>query len=102
MDGGSRWRPDQGDPVTLPGTDPHLQLLAVTLMDIRATVESMLRSVVNAQSSVEVFRHTSRRQSLEDISDCVEQLLLESAAATESAQHAREPLKAMLDASART
>ena len=40
--------------------------------------------------------HTSRTRSLEDIADCVEQLMRESAGVTESATHAKEPLQKKL------
>ena len=53
-----------------PPKDP-LQLLAVTLVDIRATVDAQKRSVTHAQSSVEQFRHTKEKGSLEDIADCL-------------------------------
>jgi len=51
-------------------TDP-LELLAVTLVDMRATIETQRRAVTDAQSSVEQFRHTKARDSLEDIADCL-------------------------------
>jgi hypothetical protein len=77
-------------------SDPHLQLLSVTVMDIRATIESMLRSVTNAQSSIEVFRHTRRKQSLDDIGDCLTRLARDASAVIESTDHAREPLPMLM------
>jgi hypothetical protein len=77
-------------------TDPHLQMLSVTVMDIRATIESMLRSVTNAQSSIEVCRHTRRKQSLDDIGDCLTRLARDANAVSESTAHAKELLTLLL------
>ena len=79
-------------PVAIP-----LEILAATLMDIRATVESMRRSVTNAQSSVEQFRHTTDVSRLDDIADCLEQLRKESAIVTHAATLGDDSILALRD-----
>ena len=72
--------------------DAHLELLAVLMMDVRATVESMRRSVTNAQSSIEQFRHTRDKAQLDDITDCLKQIVEESTDVTEAVAEAKKPL----------
>ena len=67
-----------------------LELLAVLMMDVRATVESMRRSVTNAQSSIEQLRHTHNKAQLDDISDCLKQITNECAVVTESVSEAKK------------
>jgi CHASE3 domain sensor protein len=55
-----------------PPNDDPLELLAVTLVDIRATIDAQKRAVVHAQSSVEQFRHTKGKELLDDIVDCLQ------------------------------
>lgn len=69
-----------------------LELLAVLMMDVRATVESMRRSVTNAQSSIEQLRHTYAATQVADIKDCLEQILKEAAAITDTTTEAKKPL----------
>ena len=71
-------------------------MLSVTVMDIRATIESMLRSVTNAQSSIELFRHTRRKEALDDIGDCLTRIARDADAVSESTAHAKEPLTLLL------
>ena len=72
-----------------------LELLALLLMDLRSTVESKRRSVTNAQSSVEQFRHVRMRTHLEDIGDCLQQLRKESATIVDVATQADEQIGAL-------
>ena len=69
-----------------------LELLAVLMMDVRATVESVRRSITNAQSSIEQFRHTHAKAQLDDIRDCLEQVVQECAVVTESVTEAKKSL----------
>ena len=78
-----------------------LEILAVTLMDIRSTIESMRRSVTNAQSSIEQCRHKPTEKILNDIGDCLVQLKKESATVTESANAGADTLQALIDAAAK-
>jgi hypothetical protein len=69
-----------------------LELLAVTLVDMRATVDSMKRAITHAQSSVEQFRHTKGKDSLADIADCLVELRNEEAAVAEAIAEVEKPL----------
>jgi hypothetical protein len=82
----------------MPDADPELELLAVTLVDMRATVDSMKRSITHAQSSVEQYRHTRGREYIDDIADCLDQLKNEAGAIMESLPEADKPLRRLLDA----
>ena len=62
------------------------------MMDVRATVESMRRSVTNAQSSIEQLRHTYAATQVADIKDCLEQILKEAGAITDTTTEAKKPL----------
>ena len=73
----------------------QLELLSVILMDVRSTIESMRRSITNAQSSIEQCRHTTAASTLRDISSCLSQLRQEARTVTESADAADEPLQAL-------
>ena len=73
-----------------------IELLSVTFMDIRATVESMRRSVTGAQSSIEQYRHTQGKDRLVDIADCLAQLALEAVALEESMKNANKDLEGLL------
>ena len=75
-----------------PLKDDDLQLLSVMLMDLRSTVEAMRRSVTNAQSSIEQYRHTQSQLHLEDIADCLFQLRRECTIVTDSAAKADQIL----------
>ena len=76
--------------------DDALELLSVTFMDVRATVESMRRSVTGAQSSIEQYRHTKERHRLLDIQDCIAELVQECVALEESVKHATKDLESLL------
>jgi hypothetical protein len=74
--------------------DPDaLELLAVSLMDLRATTESMRRSVTNAQSSIEQYRHTRAADRLADIADCLQQLRREATNVSTVTEHAERALQ---------
>jgi hypothetical protein len=72
-----------------------LELLAVLMMDVRATVESMRRSVTNAQSSIEQMRHTHNKAQLDDIRDCLKEITNECDVVIESVSEAKKPLAAL-------
>jgi|KBSMisStaDraftv2_1062788.scaffolds.fasta_scaffold1312749_1 hypothetical protein len=72
--------------------DETIDILAVTFMDIRSTVESMRRSVTAAQSSIEQFRHTQSKDRLVDIADCLSQLTQECVALEDSIKNANSDL----------
>jgi hypothetical protein len=73
----------------------ELELLAVTLVDIRASIDAMKRSVTNAQSSVEQFRHTQNQEQIEDIADCFVNLTREAAEVTEAITSAGPQIDAL-------
>jgi hypothetical protein len=73
----------------------QLEFLSVILMDVRSTIESMRRSITNAQSSVEQCRHSTAASTLRDIASCLSQLRQEARTVTESADAADEPLQAL-------
>jgi hypothetical protein len=73
--------------------DHDLQLLAVLMMDVRATVDSMRRSITNTQSSIEQFRHTHSKEQIDDVQKCLEQLTDDCRVITEAVAEARKPLK---------
>ena len=77
-------------------TNEDLELLAVNLMDIRSMTESLRRSITNAQSSVEQFRHRPDQKLLIDIADCLRAIRTEVGFALESADEAQKPLDALL------
>jgi len=52
----------------------RIDLLAVMLVDLRATVDAEKRAIVNAQASAEEYRVARDRQSLTDISEALGQL----------------------------
>ena len=74
----------------------QLEHLSVILMDIRGTVESMRRSITNAQSSIEQCRHKPTESTIKDIANCLSQLRQEASTVTESADSADDPMHALL------
>ena len=72
-----------------------LEMLAVTLVDLRATIDSMKRSVTNAQSSVEQFRHTQNQDQIRDIANCFATLKSEVSTVTETLSTAEPQLEAL-------
>lgn len=77
--------------------NPDLELVAVMLVDMRATVDSMKRTITHAQSSVEQFRHVPEKAYLLDIADCLNQLLRESRTVADTTAQASEPLGNLLN-----
>jgi hypothetical protein len=65
-------------------------------MDLRATTESMRRSVDHAQSSIEQYRHVRADERLHNIADCLSQLTKEAAIVTQSAADANTHIVALL------
>jgi hypothetical protein len=78
---------------------PDLELLAATLMDIRATVESMRRTVTSAQAGIERLRHDDSRELHDDLTRCIAQLNAEAGVVTESISTCDKPLAALAPAS---
>ena len=76
--------------------DNELDILALTLVDLRATTESMRRSVTNAQASVEHYRHTRSTDRLTDIADCLSHLRREAGIVIESTGHAEQSVGTLL------
>jgi len=71
----------------------HLELLAVVLVDLRATADAMKRSITNAQSSVEQYRHTHQPELLGDIADCLDHLKREGGGLADGLIEAIKPLQ---------
>jgi hypothetical protein len=57
-----------------PSQPTQLDILAVTLVDLRATIDAQKRCIVSAQASAEEFRAGGSRASLDDIADTLAQL----------------------------
>jgi hypothetical protein len=70
-------------------------MLAVSLVDLRATIDSMKRSVTNAQSSVEQFRHTGSQDQIDDIAKCFASLTREAGTVTEAVAVAEPQLEVL-------
>jgi uncharacterized phage infection (PIP) family protein YhgE len=74
----------------------HLEVLAVMLVDIRAAVDAQKRAVTNAQASIEQFRHTRAKASLDDILESLKHLSDDGRAVTEAAAEADTTLRAIV------
>ena len=74
----------------------HLEVLAVMLVDIRAAVDAQKRAVTNAQASIEQFRHTRAKASLDDIAESLKHLSDDGRAVTEAAAEADTTLRAIV------
>ena len=74
----------------------HLEVLAVMLVDIRAAVDAQKRAITNAQASIEQFRHTHAKASLDDIAESLKQLSEDGRAVTEAAAEADTTLRAIV------
>jgi hypothetical protein len=83
--------------MTLKQSD-HLEVLAVMLVDVRATVDAQRRAVTNAQASIEQFRHTRAKASIDEIAECLDQLSDDARAVNEAASEARNTLRAIMTA----
>jgi phage-related protein len=77
--------------------DAELEILAVTLVDMRATTDSIKRSIVHAQSSIEQYRHTQSRAMLKDIESCLIEIRDSYKFLPQAATDADEALRALLD-----
>ncbi len=77
-------------------SETDLEILAVTLMDLRATTEAMLRAVTAAQASIEQYRHTKAAERLGDIRFRLGELAGDGSAVAESAAEAARTIDAML------
>ena len=80
---------------TLAERPTDLEILAVSLVDLRATLDSMRRAVTNAQASVEQFRHTRNQDQIDDIASCFVKLTNEACTVTESVAQAEPQLAAL-------
>jgi hypothetical protein len=85
-----------GKVLLMPYQDTDLDMLALTLVDLRATTEAMRRSVTNAQASVEHYRHTRSSDRLTDIADCLTHLRREAGVALESTRHAEQSIGVLI------
>jgi len=74
----------------------HVELLSVALLDIRAIVESMLRSVTSAESCVENFLRRADHDALSALGEHLSQVTRDSGDLLESIVAARVPLLALL------
>lgn len=73
----------------------HVDLLSIALLDVRAIVESMLRSVTSAESCVETFLRCADRDVLSVLSEHLSQVTRDSGDLLESIVAARVPLLAL-------
>lgn len=73
----------------------QLEVVAVMLVDIRATVDAQKRAVANAQASIEQFRHTRGTALLDDVAACLEQVANDARAVIEAAADAHPILDAI-------
>ena len=76
----------------------RLDSLSIAIVDIRAIVESMSRSVTSAESCIEDFYHRADRDALAALSEHLSSVTIESGVLLESIAAAREPLLALLHA----
>jgi hypothetical protein len=74
----------------------RLQLLSIAIVDIRNIVESMLRSVEDAESCVEDYHDRADHDALGALSEHLSRVTIESGVLLESIVAAREPLSALL------
>lgn len=77
--------------------DHDLELLALTLMDVLATVQSMRRTVTNAQAGIERLRHGRSNELLDDLKRCLTQLSNEVAIVGNSISTTTAPLTSLYD-----
>jgi hypothetical protein len=73
----------------------RIELLAVMLVDLRATIDAEKRAVVSAQASAEEFRIGRDHQSLGDIADTLAQLSEQARVLSDGLDEARKVLKAI-------
>ena len=78
-------------------SDHNLELLSVTLMDVLSTVQSMRRTITNAQAGVERLRHGRDADVVQDLKRCLAQLSTEAGIATESIRTTTAPMAALYD-----
>ena len=71
----------------------RIELLAVMLVDLRATIDAQKRSVVSAQASVEEYRVRGDRASLDDIGESLAQLADQIRMLTEGLNESRRVLR---------
>lgn len=75
---------------------PEFEIVAVALVDMRATVEAIRRNLTSAQSSVEQHRHIRSKATLADIDDCITDLTHNARALTDIAADARKAVDAVI------
>jgi hypothetical protein len=71
----------------------RIDLLAVMLVDLRATVDAEKRAVVSAQASAEEYRVGHDRHSLDDIADTLAQLTEHARMLTDGLKEASRVLR---------
>lgn len=76
---------------------PDAELLSVTLVDVQATLESIRRSLANAQASLELFRHSPSREALKHVAHGLEQLHRECEFLGDAGSVSRRLLRALLE-----
>ena len=79
-----------------------LDMLSVTMMDVRATVESMRRSVTSAQADVERLRHGVDADVIADLRRCLDALATETTVVQESLATLRPHFQALQASAADT
>lgn len=76
----------------------RMDVLDVSLSDLRASLESMLRAVTVGQLALSQLRHTHTRTSLESLSHAVSNIQQEALVAAETATEARTTIDKLLNA----
>ena len=71
----------------------QIDLLAVMLVDLRATIDAQKRLIVTAQASTEEYRVRVGRESLDDIGDSLAQLTEQMRVLSDGLNEARKVLR---------
>ena len=76
----------------------QIDLIDVSLSDVRASLESMLRAVTVSQLALSQLRHTQTRTALESLSHAVESIHRDAAAVSETATEASITIDRLMNA----
>jgi len=71
----------------------RIELLAVMLVDLRATIDAQKRCIVSAQASAEEYRAVHDPRSLDDIADALAQLTEQTRAVSNGLKEAGKVLR---------
>ena len=71
----------------------RIELLAVMLVDLRATIDAQKRAIVSAQASAEEYRIARDQRSLADIGDTLSQLTDQAHVLSDGLNEARKVLR---------